>query len=194
MIFSVRLAGLVTFALFVSIPTSVAACTIAPPPPPPPRTDVESEAEFAARSDDWYRRVTEQQWQDALPGTVANEDRLWMTSERVVIARVESVREIWLRGSEGQRYRSPLVSLRPVQWLKGRRAVGRLKVHYLSDDSCAFGGAGDAPHSGVGDLVLLFYRQGATEPRNVLDTFRRERVVTNRSQAAFDLVTAQSTQ
>ena len=187
MLIQIRPAPFVALALSICIPASAPACTIAPPPPPPPRADAESEAEFIARSDIWYRGIAEQQWQEALPGRVANEDRLWNTSNRVVLARVEATSEIWLRGSEGQRYRSPLVSLRPVQWLKGHGNVSRLKVHYLSDDSCAFGGAGDAPNGKVGDLILLFYRQGPIEPRNVIDTFRKDRVVTQRSQRVFDL-------
>jgi hypothetical protein len=189
-----RPAGLVAFTLSICVPASAVACSIPPPPPPPPRAAGESEAAFVVRRDNWYRGITEQQRQEALPLMAANEDRLWVTSERIVLARVVSIRSTWLRGSEGQRYSSPLVTLRPIQWLKGLGTVRRLQVHYLSDDSCAFGGAGDAPEGEVGDLILLFYRHGFIEPRNVLDTFSRDRVVTQRSQRAFDLGDGQRTQ
>lgn len=117
----------------------------------------------------------------------AKEDRLWMASEHVVLARVKSIGSTRLRGSEGQRYNSPLVTLRPVQWLKGRETVRHIQVHYLTDDSCMSRGAGDAPESKVGDLILLFYKQGIIKPSNILDTFRIDRVVTPRSQRAFVL-------
>jgi hypothetical protein len=123
----------------------------------------------------------------------AHEDRLWATAERVVLASVERLGSIWLRGSEGQRYRSPLVTLRPVQWLRGSGTARHLRVHYLSDDSCASGGAGDAPDAGVGDLILLFYGRGPAVPRNVLDTFRRDRAVTQRSHRAFEAEVRTST-
>src|SRR4051812_1250633 len=155
-----RSASLFALALGICIPVSAMACSIPPPPLPPPRGAAESEAEFAARSDRWYRDIAQRQRQEALPAMSAHEDRLWTTAERVVLARVERVGSTQLRGSEGQRYRSPLVTLRPVQWLKGYGSSRRMHVHYLSDDSCAFGGAGDAPQSDVGDLILLFYRRG----------------------------------
>jgi hypothetical protein len=190
MLILMRMAGLVTFSLSILVSSSAAACSIPPPPPPPPRATGESEAAFEARSGNWYRRIAEQEWQEALPKMAAKEDQLWMASEHVVLARVKSIGSTRLWGSEGQRYKSPLVTLHPVQWLKGRDTVRRIQVHYLSDDSCASGGAGDAPHSEVGDLILLFYKQGIIKPSNVLDTFRLDRVVTQRSQRAFDLGTA----
>jgi hypothetical protein len=117
----------------------------------------------------------------------AHEDRLWSTSGGVVLARIRKVGSTRLTGSEGQSYRSPLVTLRPILWLKGSGSARSVRVHYLSDDSCEFGGAGDAPEGDAGDLMLLFYRQGPIHPRNIADTFRSDRVVTERSQSAFRL-------
>lgn len=190
MINPTHMAGLVAFSLCILIASSAAACSIPPPPPPPPRANGESEVAFEARSRNWYRRIAEQERQEALIEMATKEDRLWMSSEHVVLARVKSVGSTRLRGSEGQRYNSPLVTLRPVQWLKGRDTVRHIQVHYLTDDSCASGGAGDAPESEVGDLILLFYKQGIIKPSNILDSFRVDRVVTPRSRRAFDLGTA----
>lgn len=91
-----------------------------------------------------------------------------------------------LRGSEGQYYKSPLVTLRPLKWLKGNPSPRRLRVHFLSDLSCDFGGVGDVPEGEVGQVFLLFYRPGPLDPRNVLDTYDADRVVTERSRQAFE--------
>jgi len=181
-----RLASFVALALSVCIPEIAAACSIMPPPAPPPRTAAESEADFAARRDSWYRDIAERQRQEALPRWAAREDLLWTTAQRVVLARVERMGSIRLRGSEGQRYRSPLVTLRPIRWLKGSGPTRRLRVHFLSDDSCD-SGAGSAPYGAVGDVFLLFYGPGPLSPRNILDTFGLDRAVTTRTRDAFRL-------
>ncbi|HEX8365025.1 MAG TPA: hypothetical protein VF603_07060 [Allosphingosinicella sp.] len=154
--------------------------------PPRPRTAAESEADFAARRDAWYRNLAERQRQQALPRWAAEEDRLWATARRIVLARIESVGSTYLRGSEGQRYQSPLVTLRPIRWLRGSSSARRLRVHFLSADSCDHG-AGNAPYGRVGDVFLLFYGPGPPNPRNVLDTLGRGRAVTQRTQRAFGI-------
>ncbi len=181
-----RLAWLILLTLSVCIPEIAAACSIVPPPRPPPRTPAESDAEFAARRERWYADINERAMAEALPGRIAHEDRLWATARRVVLARVVRVRETRVRASEGQWYRSPLVTLRAIDWIRGRGSRW-LRVHYLSADSCAFGGAGDAPHGEVGDVFLLFYGPGPLGPETILDTFRRDRAVTSRTQDAFRL-------
>ena len=153
---------------------------------PPARLATESEAEFAARRDRWYRDIAQREREKALPALSAHEDWLWTTAERVVLARVERVETTQLRGSEGQMYTSPLVTLRRVRWLKGSDSARRMQVRYLSDDTCAHGGAGDAPHARVGDLLLLFYRRGPIDPLNILDSFRGDRAITQRSRTALD--------
>lgn len=182
-----RLTALLAPALSFCIAEVADACSIPPPPPPPPRTAAESDAEFEARRRQWYIDIAERQRQEALPRAAAREDRLWGTAQRVVLARIERVGSTRLRGSEGQRFRSPLVTLRPIRWLKGSGSARRLRVHYLSDDSCALGGAGDAARGNVGEVFLLFYRPGRLAPRNILDTFRRDRAVTQRTQRAFEV-------
>lgn len=179
-----RLGCLVALASGFCIPEIVAACTVLPPPPPPPRTAAESEADFTARRDAWYRTLAERQRQQALPRWAAQEDRLWATARRIVLARIESVGSTQLRGSEGQRYESPLVTLRPIRWLRGSSSARRLRVHDLSANSCD-SGAGDATEGEVGELFLLFYGPGAPDPRNVLDTLGSYRAVTGRSRRAF---------
>lgn len=180
---------LVCFAAAVSIlglPQAAAACSPVPPPEPPPRASSESEAEFAARSAKWYLDLHEAEEKASRPGRIAHEDRLWATAGRVVLARVEKVGSIRLRGSERQWYESPLATLRAIRWLKGHPSPRRLKAHYLSDDTCDHG-AGNAPEGEVGEIILLFYRAGPIDPRNILDTFRKERAASTRSRAAFDL-------
>ncbi|HYD11404.1 MAG TPA: hypothetical protein VEC11_01005 [Allosphingosinicella sp.] len=184
---SVRLASMVGLMLGICIPASAVACSIPLPPSPPPRAAAESEADFAARSERWYRDIAERQEQEARSYQAAREDQLWATAARVVLARVQRIGGTRVRGSEGQWYESPLVTLRPVRWLKGSGSARRVRVHYLSADSCLSGGAGDATDSQVGDLVLLFYRRGESIPQNILDSFARDRVVTQRSQNAFAL-------
>lgn len=171
---------------FLCGPQLARACLPPEPPSPPPRAASESEREFNARSKNWYSDYFEAERQAYLPVRAAREDRLWATARRVALARAERVGSTRLRGSEGQYYKSPLVTLRTIKWLKGKSSPRRLKLHYLSDDSCDSGG-GDAPEGEVGEIFLLFYRAGPIEPRNVLDSFRRDRVVTGRSKAAFDL-------
>lgn len=187
MVVPLRVAGFVALTLSFGIHQIAAACTVESPPPPTPRAASESEGEFAARRDRWYRDIAERQRQEALPGMAAEEDRLWATARRIVLARIESVGSTHLRGSEGRRYESPLVTLRPVRWLRGSSSARRLSVHYLSDGSCDFGGAGDAPEGEVGDVFLLFYGPGSIDPRSILDTLDRDRAVTQRSRDAFDL-------
>lgn len=97
---------------------------------------------------------------------------------------MKKVRAIRLRGSEGQWFDSPLVSLRPIEWLKGRGSARGLSVHFLSDDSCDEGG-GDAPHGSVGELFLLFYKPGQFDARDLLGSIREDRVVTPRSREAI---------
>lgn len=183
-----RLACLAAAAAAVGIPRAAPACLPPEPPSPPPRTASESESDFAERSRKWYADLFEAQDRASLPGRVAEEERLWATAGRVALARVEKVGSIRLRGSGGYWYKSPLVTLRTIRWLKGHPSPRRLKVHFLSDDSCDFGGAGDAAYDGeAGDVFLLFYKPGPIDPRNILDTFDRARAVTPRSRAAFDL-------
>lgn len=175
-------------ALSLCIPQIASACLPPEPPPPPPRIPAETEARFAARSEKWYAALFEAERKAALPGKVAHEDRLWATAQRVALARVAKVGSTRVRSSEGQWYKSPLVRLRAIKWLKGNPSPRRLKVHFLSDDSCDFGGAGNAAYDGeVGGIFLLFYKPGAIDPRNILDTFSEDGVVTNRSRAAFEL-------
>jgi hypothetical protein len=180
-----HLARLVAPALSLCIPGIAAACSIDAPPSPPPRTLAESDAEFEARSRQWYAGLAEAERKASLPGRIAEEDRLWARADRVVLARVVKVGSTRLRGSEGQYYESPLMTLRALKWLKGNPSPRRLKVHYLSDDSCELGGVGDVPEGEVGDIFLLFYRPGPLDPRNVLDTYDKDRAVTARSQAAL---------
>jgi hypothetical protein len=114
----------------------------------------------------------------------AQETDLWARANRVVLARVKKVRSIRLRGSEEQWFDSPLVALRPIEWLKGRGSIRGLSVHFLSDDSCDEGG-GDAPHGSVGEEFLLFYGPGQFDPRDLLGSIRKDRVVTTRSREAI---------
>ncbi len=167
-----------------------AACLPLPPPEPSPQRTAESEAEFAARRAKWYGDIAEQAMKASLPKRAADEDRLWATAQRVVLARITKVRSTRLRGSEGQWYESPLVTLRPIKWVKGQSSAERLKIHLLSDDSCD-GGAGDAPDGDVGEIFLLFYRPGALGPRDVLDTLDQGSAVTTRSREAFRLLDRQ---
>lgn len=180
-----RLACLAAAAASLSVPEIADACEPPPPPDPPPRAAGESEAGFEARSRQWYADLFEAERKASLPARTAKEDRLWATAHRVVLARIEKLGSTRLRGSEGQYYKSPLVTLRALRWLKGNPSPRRLKVHYLSDESCDFGGVGDVPEGEVGDTFLLFYRPGPLDPRNVLDTYDKHRAVTARSQAAF---------
>lgn len=183
---SLRLACLIATALSIGIPGIATACLPPPRPAPPPRTSGETEAEFSARSAKWYRDINEREWKEALPGMAAREDRLWASAARVVLARVTKVGSTRFRGSENQWVDSPLVTLRPVKWLKGNSKAKRLRVRYLSDDSCDQGG-GDAPDGEVGDRILLFYRPGMLIPENVLDTLSEDRGLTRRSRDAFGL-------
>lgn len=144
----------------------------------------ESAEQFAARRVRWYEDHDERRRLEMLPERTALEERLWARAERVVLARVVKVRSIRLRGSEGQWFRSPLATLRPIRWLRGRGAARRLWVHDLSDDSCD-GGAGLAPDGEVGEHFLIFYGPGPAEPRNVLDSFSLARAVTSRTREAF---------
>jgi hypothetical protein len=180
-----RLACLIAPALGLCIPQSAAACSILPPPEPSPQASAESDSDFAARSRKWYVDLFEAERLASLPGRIADEDRLWAAAHRVVLARIEKIGSTRVRGSEGQRYKSPLVTLQAFKWLKGHPSPRRLKVHFLSDDSCDFGGVGDVPEGEVGEVFLLFYKAGPLDPRNVIDTFDKDRVVTARSQAAF---------
>jgi hypothetical protein len=180
-----RLFRLACFAAAAGIPEIAGACSIPPPPPPPPQSSAESDAEFAARRDRWYGDLAEKERKAALPGMRAHENRLWATARRVVLARIAKVGSTRLRGSEGQWYRSPVVTLRPIQWLKGYPSPRRIRVHYLSDDSCLYGGAGDAPDGEVGELFILFYKPGPLDPRYILDTLREDRAVTARTRQAF---------
>jgi hypothetical protein len=182
-----RLAGSIVLAWSVCISAGAAACSIEPLLEAPPRSAGESEAEFAAREDKWYRDITERQVQETLHAKAAHEDRLWKAAGRIVLARIERVERTQLEGSEGQGDHSPLVTLRPVRWYKGSGPAGQMEVHSLSDDSCGSGAAGDALYGDVGDLVLLFYRRGPIDPRNILATFKKGGVVTERSLSAFDL-------
>ena len=116
----------------------------------------------------------------------AHEDRLWASAARVVLARVKKVGSIRLRGSENQWFESPLVTLKPIRWLKGNSKAKRLKVRFLSDDSCDSGG-GHAPEGEVGETFLLFYRPGMLTPGNILDSIRGDYAVTKRTREAFGL-------
>jgi hypothetical protein len=179
---------LVAPALALGMARAALACEPPPPPEPPPRTAAESESDFAARSSKWYSHLSEAERVAALPGRIAREDRLWANARRVALARLESIDSIRLRGSEGQWYKSPLARLRALRWLKGNPSPRTLKVHYLSDNSCDFGGVGEAADGGeVGGVYLVFYGDGPIEPRNVLYTFGKDRVVTPRSREAFGL-------
>lgn len=182
---SLRRTAFIALALSFYTPEVAVACYIPPPPSPPPRMAMESEAEFAARRDRWYSDIAERQRQEALPWMTAREDRLWTTAQRVVLARVERVGSTRLRGSEGQWYESPLATLRPIRWLRGSPSTRLLRVHYLSDDTCDHGAY--AADGQVGEFFLLFYGPGPINPRNILDTLRRDWVVTQRSHSAFDL-------
>lgn len=182
-----RLTCLAAAASCLSVPQTALACLPPEPPSPPPRTSAESESDFAARSERWFLDLHEAERRASLPGLTAHEDRLWATAQRVVLARVEKIGSTRVRGSEGQYYKSPLVELRALQWLKGNPSPRRLKVRFLSDESCDFGGAGNAAYDGeVGRIYLLFYKPGPLDPRNILDTFSKDRVVTARSRKAFD--------
>jgi hypothetical protein len=184
---SLRIAGFAALALFSSVPGTASACEPLPPPEPPPRTAAESDSEFAARSAKWYSGLYESERIASLPGRIAGEERLWAAAQRVVLARVRKIGSIRL-GGEGQYYKSPLVELRALKWLKGNPSPRRLKVHFLSANTCDFGGAGNAAYDAeLGEVYLLFYKPGPIDPRNILDTFSKDRVVTERSRKAFDL-------
>lgn len=183
---SLRLACLAALGLSVCFPQVAAACLPPAPLAPPSQGPAESDAEFQARKAKWYGDIAERQRQESLPRWIAREDRLWAKAERIVLAWVVKVGETRLRGSEGQWYMSPLVTLKPIRWLKGRSSASRLRVHYLSDNSCDFGGVGDAPDGEVGEPFLLFYRKGPPDPRNILDTIGRDRAVTERTRGAFE--------
>gem|GEM_PF-6193080 len=101
-----------------------------------------------------------------------------------MLARVQKVGSTRFRGSENQWLESPLVTLRPVKWLKGNSKAKRLRVRYLTDDSCDQGG-GDAPEGDVGDRFLLFYRPGMLTPENILDSLGSDRGLTQRTREAF---------
>lgn len=146
----------------------------------------ETDAEFEQRKAKWYRELQWQGWAEALVRAVPYQDRLWATAERVVLARVERVGRIRLRG-QGHWYRSPLVTLRPVEWLKGRSSARRLQVHYLSADTCSIGGAGHAPYGEVGEVFLLFYKPGRLSPRNILTTIGKDYAASPRTREAFGL-------
>lgn len=185
MLAGLRLSFLAIAAAGLCIPQSSIACLPLPPPPPPPRTESESEADFVARSRVWYIDWAERERKEREPEAIRYEDGLWAKAERVVLARIEKVGSTRVRNSEGQFYKSPLVTLRPMKWFKGDGGSGRLKVHYLSDDSCDFGGAGNAPNGEKGDVFLLFFRKGAITPERLLDSFDRYRAVTQRTRAAL---------
>ena len=175
---------LVAAATSLCIPAVAAACSPPPLPPPPPRTATETAEEFAARSGKWYGDLVQQERQEWLRRAAPQQERLWQEAERIVLARVIRVGTIRLRGSEGQGFESPLATLRPIRWLKGSSSAKRLRVHFLSDDSCD-SGAGPAPEGEVGEVFLLFYRRGPLNPRNILDTIGEQSAATPRAQEAL---------
>lgn len=181
-----RLACLLAAALAACVSGEADACSPIPLPTPPPRAAAETEAEFSARSDAWYREMHERERKEALPGLMVHEDRLWASAARIVLARVTKVGSIRLRGSENQLFESPLVTLKPIRWLKGNSAAKWLKVRYLSDDSCDSGG-GSAPEGQVGETYLLFYRPGMLTPVYLLDSIGAASAVTQRTRDAFEL-------
>jgi hypothetical protein len=186
-----RLACFAAAALGLLGSRPAGACEPPEPPRPPPRVAGESDSGFAARSEKWYRDLQERQIFESVPGRIAHEDLLWATARRVVLARIERIGSIRLRGSEGQWYKSPLVTLRAIKWLRGNPSPRALKVHYLSDNSCDFGGVGSVADGGeVGGVFLLFYADGPIEPRNVLYTFDATTAVSPRSRAALALAEA----
>jgi hypothetical protein len=153
-----------------------AAHACPPPPPEPPPAPGETIEAWRARLDaEAQARAVEQrrQW--------------WGRSELVLLARIVRTDSIPLRDFSGREYdRFPRVFMRPVRWLKGSGSSRRFHLNWEGMTDCGPYGGGEAASGHIGDLVVVFVREGRPSPANVGFSLAPEHIVDPELRARVD--------
>lgn len=113
-----------------------------------------------------------------LASRVEYQQQWWNESQSVLLARVERVGSVQLRDDWGEAYDdSPRVFLRPVRWLKGSGSARRFRLSYDGMTSCGPYGGGDAVDGEVGEVFVVYVREGQPHQRSVIESLAPENVV-----------------
>lgn len=166
-----RFAGAV---LLLSLAMAGFAYACPPPPGPPMREVGESEETYNAR----ISALRAEAEAASLARRTAYQRQLWEESASVVLARVERTDRVPLRDIYGQVYsQSPRAHLRPVHWLKGSRSSRRFHVRYTGDASCGPYGGGDAVSGEVGEVFVVFVREGRPSQATIADSLALDNIL-----------------
>lgn len=157
---------------FIYVLSATAEACPPPPPPPPPEAGESNEAYQtrlaalrAAEAEVNAQRVLQMQqgW--------------WDESQSVLLARVVRRDSIRLKDNWGEIYgRSPRVLLRPVRWLKGSGSSRRFRLNYEGLTSCGPYGGGDAVDGEIGEVFVVFVREGRPRQDSVITSLAMDRV------------------
>ncbi len=140
---------------------AASACQPEPPWIPPPPEFGEAQETYDARIAA-MRAAQEAEREQA----IINEQRqLWEGAESVLLARV--VRTATVNLDFGP---SPRAYLQPLDWLKGRGPSRTFFVNQEGWTSCGPYGGGHAVGGEVGEIYLVFVREGRPNMRNILTT------------------------
>jgi hypothetical protein len=148
-------------AILVTLTIAGAAHACPPPPPPPAQMEGESEFDYVIR----LQTLREEEAAASLARRVEFEQQWWNESESVFLARIERAETIEF---DGYYETVPRVHLRPLRWIKGSGSSRRFRLSYEGMTSCGPYGGGEAVEGAVGDVFLVFVREGRPRQRSVI--------------------------
>lgn len=167
---SIFAATAITMALF----NAAEACPPPPPPPPPvPGESIEA----------WQARLQA----EAQAQTAGYQRGWWDQSQSVLLARIERIDSVRVRNDwAGTNTRSPRVYLRPVRWLKGSGSARRFRLNITGISDCGPYGGGEAVNGHVGDVFLVFVREGQPTQASVITSLAPGNVVDEALKARLE--------
>jgi hypothetical protein len=157
-----------------------AAAACPPPPPPPPPAPGESIEAWQARLE-----------AEAQAQIAGYQRGWWEQSQSVLLARIERIDSVAIRNDwTGTNARSPRVRLRPVRWLKGSGPPGRFHLNVTGVSDCGPYGGGEAVNGRMGELFLVFVREGRPSQANVITSLALDTIVDEELKARVEAATS----
>lgn len=152
----------------VMIAAFLGAAEACPPPPPePPPAPGESIEAWRARLD-----------AEAQAQTASYQRGWWDQSQSVLLARIERIDSVPVRNDWANvNTHSPRVHLRPVRWLKGSGPSRRFHLNITGITDCGPYGGGEAVNGRIGDVFLVFVRDGRPNQASVITSLALDHIV-----------------
>lgn len=182
---SVLRPGLLAAVLTAALAAPAMACPPPPPPPAPPAAPAgTSEADVRALTDAWFQAQRALSYEQERQRTLQQQVGLFDSAGGLVLARLD--REGRTSGYPAEfayMNNMPLVTMKPVRWVKGAGGAEEFELAESNPMSCGYGAADAATRGRVGDVFLVYLAGVELRQDKVLFVLPVSRIIEPRALA-----------